>query len=166
MRAYAVRTEADAPVAPAGAPITAELDLAHGAKLVGMLRCRQHYFAAKRGGSVHAVDMFFAHANLEQAHADAIADRIVQLGGQPAFSPAAIAAGPGLPLAAPPHDVAQMAAADLEALRSLDGLLGGLVRLAGGRDARTRRMLLQILEDDRVRARQLTALAGTRAWAA
>lgn len=166
MRAYAVRGEAEAPAEVAGTTIIAQLDLVHGAKLVGMLRCRQHYFAARRGGAVHAVDMFFAHANLEQAHADAIADRIVQLGGQPAFSPAVIAAGPGLPVVAPAQDVARMAAADLEALRSVDGLLTGLVRLAGGRDPRTRRMLLQILEDDRMRSRQLVALAGARAPAA
>jgi bacterioferritin (cytochrome b1) len=32
-------------------------------------------------------DEFLVHANEEQGHADQIADRIVQLGGEPDFSP-------------------------------------------------------------------------------
>jgi bacterioferritin len=56
-------------------------------EIVCVLRYRRHYFMAK---GIHAGPVkqeFLEHANEEQAHADRIAERIVQLGGEPNFSP-------------------------------------------------------------------------------
>ena len=56
-------------------------------EIVCVLRYRRHYFMAK---GIHAGPVkqeFLEHANEEQAHADRIAERIVQLGGEPDFSP-------------------------------------------------------------------------------
>lgn len=56
-------------------------------EIVCTLRYRRHYFMAKGLQAKSIADEFLAHANEEQGHADQIADRIVQLGGEPNFSP-------------------------------------------------------------------------------
>ena len=52
-----------------------------------MLRYKRHYFTAS---GIHAESVaaeFLQHANEEQGHGDLIAQRIVQLGGEPNFDP-------------------------------------------------------------------------------
>lgn len=63
------------------------LNEALATEIVCVLRYKRHYFMAKgiHSGSVKAE--FQQHAAEEQAHADRIAERIVQLGGEPNFSP-------------------------------------------------------------------------------
>src|SRR6185503_18497825 len=63
------------------------LNEALATEIVCTLRYRRHYFMAKgiHGESVAAE--FLEHANDEQQHADQIAERITQLGGEPNFSP-------------------------------------------------------------------------------
>jgi bacterioferritin len=63
------------------------LNEALATELVCVLRYKRHYFMAKgiHSGSVKAE--FLQHAAEEQQHADRIAERIVQLGGSPNFSP-------------------------------------------------------------------------------
>jgi bacterioferritin len=56
-------------------------------ELVCVLRYRRHYFMARGIQSRSIADEFLVHANEEQGHADQIAGRIVQLGGEPDFSP-------------------------------------------------------------------------------
>jgi len=56
-------------------------------EIVCMLRYRRHHFTAKGINSQSIANEFLAHSNDEQAHADRIAERIVQLGGNPDFSP-------------------------------------------------------------------------------
>ncbi|MGZ8097058.1 MAG: ferritin-like domain-containing protein [Methylosarcina sp.] len=56
-------------------------------ELVCVLRYRRHYFMARGIQSKSIADEFLVHANEEQGHADQIAGRIVQLGGEPDFSP-------------------------------------------------------------------------------
>jgi bacterioferritin len=56
-------------------------------ELVCTLRYRRHHFMAKGIQSKSIADEFMAHSNEEQGHADQIAERIVQLGGEPDFSP-------------------------------------------------------------------------------
>jgi bacterioferritin len=63
------------------------LNEALATEIVCVLRYKRHYFMA-RGIHAQAVAAeFLEHANEEQGHADQIADRIVQLGGEPNFSP-------------------------------------------------------------------------------
>ena len=63
------------------------LNQALATELVCVLRYRHDYFMA-RGIHSHAVATeFLEHSNEEQAHADQIAERIVQLGGEPNFNP-------------------------------------------------------------------------------
>lgn len=56
-------------------------------ELVCVLRYRRHYFTASGVSSPKIADEFLVHANEELQHADRIAKRIVQLGGEPDFSP-------------------------------------------------------------------------------
>src|SRR6185437_5869352 len=67
------------------------LDAALATEIVCVLRYRRHHFMAKGIHSKSIADEFLAHSNEEQGHADLIAERIVQLGGEPDFSPAGLA---------------------------------------------------------------------------
>ena len=63
------------------------LNEALATEIVCVLRYRRHYFMARGIHSQAVADEFLAHSNEEQGHADQIAERIVQLGGEPNFSP-------------------------------------------------------------------------------
>jgi bacterioferritin len=63
------------------------LNEALATEIVCVLRYRRHYFMA---GGIHSkgiADEFMAHSNEELGHADQIAERIVQLGGEPDLAP-------------------------------------------------------------------------------
>lgn len=63
------------------------LNEALATEIVCVLRYRRHHFMARgiHGQTVGAE--FLVHSNEEQGHADQLAARIVQLGGEPDFSP-------------------------------------------------------------------------------
>jgi bacterioferritin len=63
------------------------LNAALATELVCVLRYKRHYFMAKGIHSGPVKAEFLQHAAEEQAHADRIAERIVQLGGAPDLSP-------------------------------------------------------------------------------
>ncbi|AZG15987.1 MULTISPECIES: ferritin-like domain-containing protein [Cupriavidus] len=63
------------------------LNEALATEIVCTLRYRRHYFMAKGPNSKGVAEEFLAHSNEEQGHADQIAERIVQLGGEPDLSP-------------------------------------------------------------------------------
>jgi bacterioferritin len=67
--------------------VVKQLNKALATELVCVLRYRRHFFMAK---GIHARGVaaeFLAHSNEELGHADRIAARIVQLGGEPNFDP-------------------------------------------------------------------------------
>ena len=66
------------------------LNVALATELVCVLRYKRHYFMARGIHSKSVADEFFEHASEEQEHADRIAERIVQLGGEPDFAPDAL----------------------------------------------------------------------------
>jgi bacterioferritin len=63
------------------------LNEALATELVCVLRYKRHYYMAKGPTAEAAATEFLEHAQQEQEHADWIAARIVQLGGEPNFSP-------------------------------------------------------------------------------
>lgn len=63
------------------------LNEALATELVCVLRYKRHYFMAKGIHSESVKAEFLEHADQEMAHADQIAKRIVELGGEPNFSP-------------------------------------------------------------------------------
>ena len=66
------------------------LNEALATELVCVLRYRHDYFMARGFASKAAADEFLEHANEELEHADRIAERIVQLGGEPDFEPSSL----------------------------------------------------------------------------
>ncbi len=69
------------------AAVVSHLNAALATELVCMLRYRRHHFMAKGLDAKSTADEFMAHANEELGHADQLAARIVQLGGEPDFAP-------------------------------------------------------------------------------
>ncbi len=63
------------------------LNEALATEMVCVLRYRRHYFMAKGIHAKSVADEFLVHSNQELAHADSIAERIVQLGGEPDLAP-------------------------------------------------------------------------------
>src|SRR5438309_4140100 len=61
-------------------------------EIVCVLRYKRHYFTATGIDAAAVAQEFLEHANDEQQHADKIAERIVQLGGEPDFNPEGLAA--------------------------------------------------------------------------
>src|SRR6266567_8129610 len=63
------------------------LNEALATEIVCVLRYQHHYFMATGVHGRGVADLFKEHADEERAHADAIAERIQQLGGKPNFNP-------------------------------------------------------------------------------
>nr|WP_314860264.1 ferritin-like domain-containing protein [uncultured Undibacterium sp.] len=70
--------------------VIAMLNAALATELVCVLRYKRHYYTASglQNGPIKAE--FLQHATEEQAHADLLAERIVQLNGKPDFNPATL----------------------------------------------------------------------------
>ena len=63
------------------------LNEALATEIVCVLRYKRHFFMASGINAQSVAAEFLQHANEEQLHADQIAQRIVQLGGEPNLSP-------------------------------------------------------------------------------
>jgi len=63
------------------------LNEALATELVCVLRYKRHFFMASGIHGATAAAEFLEHANEEMEHADSLAKRIVELGGEPNFSP-------------------------------------------------------------------------------
>jgi bacterioferritin len=63
------------------------LNEALATEIVCVLRYKRHYFMAQGIHADPVAEEFLQHANEEQGHADQIASRITQLGGEPNFNP-------------------------------------------------------------------------------
>lgn len=122
---------------------------ARAAALVSVLRYRRHYFVARAMGTNSIVADVMAHAfrqhgGQEQVHADKLAERIMQLGGDPDTNPA-------LPIErshlSDHHGMRleDMVQADLTAARQAIAGYRDLVLYVGDRDPTTRHLLEQIL---------------------
>jgi len=124
-------------------------------ELVCILRYKRHYFTASGVSSPAIADEFLVHANEESAHADLIAERIVQLGGEPDFSPNSL-----LERSHADYDASKelqaMVRANLVAERIAVESYRQMISLIGDKDPTTRRMLEQILSDEEEHANELS----------
>ena len=66
------------------------LNTALATEIVCVLRYKRHYFVTHGIRAKFVAAEFLEHANEEQAHADQIAERIVQLGEDPDLNPATL----------------------------------------------------------------------------
>jgi bacterioferritin len=69
------------------AEIIVQLNAALATEILCVLRYRYHHFAAKGIQAKTVAAEFLVHSNQELAHADLLAARIIQLGGEPNFAP-------------------------------------------------------------------------------
>lgn len=108
------------------------------------LRYRNHAFRAKALGSHKAAEEFLEHSNEEQEHADKLADRIVQLGGDPNMDPVAMAKKSHTEYK-PCDNVLTMIEENLFAERVAVEIYRELIKYFGNHDPVTRKLLEEIL---------------------
>ena len=123
-------------------------------ELVCVLRYKRHHYTAHGLASPHIAAEFAVHAAEEMAHADRLARRIVQLGGQPDFAPDTLSRRSHAEYDESPA-LKAMIHANLSAERVAIEGYSQLVRLVGERDPTTRRMLEDILGDEQKHADEL-----------
>ena len=123
-------------------------------ELVCVLRYKRHHFTAQGLASPKIAEEFLVHANEEAAHADRIAERIVQLGGEPDFSPDTL-----LKRSHADYDestgLKDMIRANLVAERVAIETYSQMITLIGEKDSTTRRLLEDILSDEQQHADEL-----------
>jgi len=126
-------------------------------ELVCVLRYKRHYFMASGIDAEPAAAEFLEHAKEEQAHADTLAARIVQLGGEPDFSPERLADRSHAEYVAG-SSLYEMMKEDLVAERIAIDTYGQIVRYIGDDDPTTRRMLEEILASEEEHADDLASM--------
>lgn len=143
-----------------GADRTAVLKLLNDSlatEIVCVLRYRRHHFMAKGIQSKGIADEFLAHSNEEQGHADRLADRIVQLGGEPDFSPETLLSRSHAEYVAG-ATLLDMIKEDLIAERIAIDSYRGIIRYLGDKDPTTRRLLEEILAVEEKHADEMADL--------
>ena len=135
--------------------IIALLNGALATEIVCTLRYKRHYFTAKGVASPAIANEFLVHANEETAHADQIAERIVQLGGEPDFAPSTLMDRSHADYD-DSADLQAMIRANLIAERVAIEAYGQMIALIGDKDSTTRRMLEQILSQEQEHADELS----------
>jgi bacterioferritin len=113
-------------------------------EIVCVLRYKRHYFMASGIHAQVAAEEFLQHATDEQGHADQIAQRIVQLGGEPNFSPEGLLTRSHAEYVEG-DSLAEMIREDLVAERIAIDSYREMARYLGEDDPTTRRMLETIL---------------------
>lgn len=124
-------------------------------ELVCVLRYKRHHFMATGLSSPAIADEFLVHANEESAHADRIAKRIVQLGGEPDFSPATLLSRSHADYD-DSNDLRTMIRVNLVAERIAVETYRQMITLVADKDPTTRRLLEDILADEEEHADELS----------
>ncbi len=133
------------------------LNEALATELICVLRYKRHYFMASGLQAQSVAQEFLQHANEEQAHADEIAARIVQLGGEPNFSPEGLATRSHAEYVEG-ENLVDMIKEDLVAERIAIDSYREMIRYCGNDDPTTRRMLEGILAMEEEHADDLVSL--------
>jgi len=133
------------------------LNAALATEIVCVLRYKRHYFMAQGIASESVKTEFAEHATQEQEHADRIAERIVQLGGEPDLNPDS--------LTKRSHSEYQEGNSLVDMLR--EDLVAERVAIEGyremidwlhGKDSTTKRMLEDILAMEEEHAEDINSL--------
>ncbi|GGV29251.1 bacterioferritin [Actinomadura sp. LOL_016] len=133
------------------------LNEALATEVVCTLRYKRHYYTASGLHSEPVAAEFLEHAQEEQQHADKLAQRIVQLGGDPDFDPDTLTkrshAGYDASL-----DLVEMLKEDLVAERVAVASYTEIIQWLGDRDPTTRRVFEELLEQEEEHADDLRGL--------
>jgi bacterioferritin len=158
IRQAAIRSLDEGPVTEGYGPWRDEIvKLLNGAlatELVCVLRYKRHYFTAAGVSSASIADEFMVHATEEAGHADRIAERIVQLGGDPDFAPNTLLERSHADYDTS-TDLQAMVRANLIAERIAVETYRQMIQMIGDKDPTTRRMLEDILADEEEHADEL-----------
>jgi bacterioferritin len=130
------------------------LNEALATELVCILRYKRHYFTATGINAEPVAAEFLQHATEEQDHADRIATRITQLGGDPDFNPDTLTARSHAQYDAS-LDLLDMIKEDLVAERVAIASYLEIIQWIGNGDPTTRRMLEFVLEQEEEHADDL-----------
>jgi bacterioferritin len=133
------------------------LNSALATETVCVLRYRRHYFMANGAVGEAIKGEFLKHANEEQGHADQIAERIVQLGGEPDFNPMGMAERSHSEYVEG-NTMQDMVREDLIAERVAVESYTEMIRYLGDADTTTRRMLEGILAVEEEHAEELASM--------
>ena len=133
------------------------LNEALATELVCVLRYKRHYFTAVGMDAEAAKAEFLEHAQQEQEHADRIAERIVQLGGQPDLNPDSLTDRSHAEYKEG-KDLKEMLVEDLVAERIAIESYREMIAFLGDKDPTTRRMLEDILMTEEEHADDLGSL--------
>ena len=128
-------------------------------EIVCVLRYKRHYFMAKGINAESVAAEFAEHATEEQAHADRIAGRIVQLGGEPNLSPDGLSSRSHSEYVEG-DTLIDMIKEDLIAERIAIDSYKEIVEYLGDKDPTTRRMFEEILAVEEEHADDLVSLLG------
>ena len=126
-------------------------------EIVCVLRYRRHYFMARGIHSQAIAGEFLAHSNEELGHADQLAERIVQLGGEPNFSPDGLVNRSHAEYVEG-TTLADMIKEDLVAERIAIDSYRDFIEYLGNQDPTTKRMLESILAVEEEHADELADL--------
>ena len=133
------------------------LNEALATEIVCMLRYRRHHFMARGIHARSTADEFLVHSNEEQGHADRLAARIVQLGGEPDFAPGSLLVRSHAEYVAG-RCLVEMITENLVAERIAIDSYRELIQYLGDRDPTTSRILREILAVEEEHADELADL--------
>jgi bacterioferritin len=155
----AKRSLEDGTVTPSYGPwredIVKLLNDALATELVCILRYKRHHYTAKGMASPAIAEEFMVHAREETEHADALAERIVQLGGEPDFAPDTLTRRSHADYDAS-TDLKEMVRKNLVAERVAIEAYTQMIKLIGDKDSTTRRVLESILSQEQEHAEELS----------
>jgi bacterioferritin len=140
--------------------VIAVLNEALATEIVCVLRYKRHYFMATGIHANAVAQEFQQHATEEQGHADRIAGRITQLGGEPNFNPEGLSSRSHSQYVEG-NSLVDMIREDLVAERVAIESYSEIIRFLGERDVTTRRMMEEILENEEEHADDLRDLLAT-----
>lgn len=154
----AKRSIEDGAVTPSYGPwredIIKLLNDALATELVCILRYKRHHYTAQGLSSPAIADEFMVHAQEETAHSEKLAERIVQLGGDPDFSPATLLERSHADYDES-NDLKAMIKSNLIAERVAIEAYSQMIAMIGDKDSTTRRVLESILEQEQEHADEL-----------
>lgn len=133
------------------------LNEALATEIVCTLRYRRHYFMAAGINAQSVAAEFLEHANEEQGHADRIAERIVQLGGEPNFSPEGLLTRSHAEYIEG-DSLESMIKEDLVAERIAIDSYRDMINYLGNDDPTTRRLMEEVLAVEEEHADDLVSL--------